>query len=399
MPALGVAQETGRVIKWLKAEGDEVVSGDPLVEIETDKTMFEMEAPASGVLGWVDDVVGRDVPVGMVIGLIVAPGEQVPRDGASGPSAHDRATEPDGRRPGGDGGFDPSAPATLPPSALEREPRRRTPASPVARRRARQAGIDLETLQGSGPGGAVTAGDLEAAVSARSTEAEPAATPVSDERHEPGPIWRRMAERTTETWAGVPHFYLFREVRADRLLAWQESEGQGVTLTDLLVKVAAAALRRHPEANAAWGPHAIVRFGHVNVGLAVAVDEGLVVPVITDADRLSVRQIARRRQEAVDRTRRGALEPDDVAGGTFTITNLGMYGVDAFAAVLNGGQAAILSVGRVSERVVAEGGRPRVAPCMGLGLSCDHRALDGVRAARFLDGVAGLIEEPLGLLE
>jgi pyruvate dehydrogenase E2 component (dihydrolipoamide acetyltransferase) len=224
------------------------------------------------------------------------------------------------------------------------------------------------------------------------------AGPGTEERLATSPIWRRMAERTTASWTSVPHFYLFRDVRADRLVAWRDSLGSEASLTDLLIRLVAAALRRHPEANARWDDGSIVRAGQVNVGVAVAVDDGLVVPVIGDADGLSVAQISERRRDLVDRARRGALRPEDMQGGTFTVSNLGMYGVDAFAAVVNGPQAAILSVGRVVDRVVAVDGAPRVLPCLGLGLSCDHRALDGARGAGFLGSLGDLIEEPLELL-
>jgi pyruvate dehydrogenase E2 component (dihydrolipoamide acetyltransferase) len=216
-------------------------------------------------------------------------------------------------------------------------------------------------------------------------------------------VWKLMAERTLRAWTTVPHFFLQRDVRADRLVAWREAlarRTQGeLTYTDLLVKLVASALRAHPEVNARWEDGRIRRFPEVNVGVAVATEEGLVVPVIHHAERLSVEQIARRRAEVVERARAGRLRPEDVEGGTFTISNLGMYGVDRFLAVVNAPQAAILSVGRVSERVVAEDGRPVVRACLTLGLSCDHRVVDGARAARFLDTLAGFVEEPLALLQ
>ena len=379
MPALELAQEKGRVVRWLKSEGDEVSSGEALMEIETDKVTVEIEAPASGLLSGVRAREGDEVPVGEVIALILTPGEAPPsRDGA--------------------------APRSAPVGAAAPEPSRK-PASPLARRRAKEAGVDVATVEGTGPGGAVTAADLEPAVTRGAKQpgtgeiarkAAPRSAP--GERITPGPVWRRMAERTTASWTSAPHFYLFREVRADRLAAWRDSFGDGVSHTDLLVKLVAKCLRRHPEANAGWDAGAVVRFGDVNVGIAVAVDDGIVVPVIRQADRLLIAEIAERRKDLVDRARRGALEPEDVQAGTFTLSNLGMYGVDAFAPIVNRPQAAILSVGRIAERVIALGGRPAVVPCVGLGLSCDHRALDGARAARFLATLAGLIEEPLELL-
>jgi pyruvate dehydrogenase E2 component (dihydrolipoamide acetyltransferase) len=213
-----------------------------------------------------------------------------------------------------------------------------------------------------------------------------------------------MAERTTQSWQSAPHFYLSRDVDATRLNAWRESARtrpgyERLTHTDLLVKVAAAALERHPRVNATWRDGSVVQSDGVNVGIAVAVDEGLVVPVVHGADRLAVREIVARRGELVEAARTGRLRPDDVGGGTFTISNLGMYGVDSFTAILNAPQAAILAVGRIADRIVPVDGRPEVRPMCTLTLSFDHRVVDGARGAEFLDTLAGLIEEPAGLID
>jgi pyruvate dehydrogenase E2 component (dihydrolipoamide acetyltransferase) len=211
-----------------------------------------------------------------------------------------------------------------------------------------------------------------------------------------------MAERITQCWTSVPHFYLLREVNASGLIAWRDKAHKGaetkITYTDLLVRVVAAALRRHPRLNAMWDEGKIRLNEQINVGLAVAVEDGLVVPVVHAADKLSVGEIAARRQALVARAQAGKLRPDDIAGGTFTISNLGMYGVDAFNAIVNPPQAAILAVGRIAERVVPVNGQPAVQPMLVLSLSCDHRVVDGARGAQFLDTVAGWIQEPLGLL-
>jgi pyruvate dehydrogenase E2 component (dihydrolipoamide acetyltransferase) len=216
-------------------------------------------------------------------------------------------------------------------------------------------------------------------------------------------IWSIMAERTAQSWASAPHFYLLREVDAGRLASWRsvarDRAGRDVSVTDLLVRATAAALARHPQANAAWADGSIRLNDEVNVGIAVAVEDGLVVPVIHGADRLGVGEIAARREDVVKRAREGALRPEDVDRGTFTISNLGMYGVDAFNAVVNAPQAAILAVGRIVERVVPVDGAPAVRPMMALTLSCDHRVVDGARAARFLSELAALIEEPAGLAD
>ncbi len=383
MPALGMAQETGKVLRWLRVEGQEVRQGEPVLEVETDKANVEIEAPASGVLAKVLAREGDEVPVGQVIGWILLPGEQ-PSELAE-PVAPSRAAEAATVETQGVQAAESAPP---PPPAAAPSPRPR--ASPKARRLARELGVDLRSVRGSGPGGAVLAADLEA-------------LQAGGQALEVPHVWKLMAERTLRAWTTVPHFFLQRDVRADRLVAWREAlarRTQGeLTYTDLLVKLVASALRAHPEVNARWEDGRIRRLPEVNVGVAVATEEGLVVPVIHNAERLSVEQIARRRAEVVERARAGRLRPEDVEGGTFTISNLGMHGVDRFFAIVNAPQAAILSVGRVSERVVAEDGRPVVRACLTLGLSCDHRVLDGARAARFLDTLAGFVEEPLALLE
>jgi pyruvate dehydrogenase E2 component (dihydrolipoamide acetyltransferase) len=217
-----------------------------------------------------------------------------------------------------------------------------------------------------------------------------------------GTVWRIMAERMTSSWTSAPHFYLVREVNVSRLVSWldraRKQTGARVTYTDLLIKLVAAALSRHPRANASWRDGAIALNAEINIGLAVAIDDGLVVPVIHRADTLGLAEIAARREDAVSRAQGGKLRPADIQGGGFTISNLGMYGVDAFNAIVNPPQAAILAVGRIADRVVALNGQPAVQPTMMLTLSCDHRALDGARGAQFLGTLADLIEEPLALL-
>jgi pyruvate dehydrogenase E2 component (dihydrolipoamide acetyltransferase) len=211
-------------------------------------------------------------------------------------------------------------------------------------------------------------------------------------------VWRLMAERTTQSWTTVPHFFLLREVAAGELLAWHEREQQRasekLTLTDLLVKVAAEALRCHPRLNATWQNGAIAGSADTHIGIAVATDDGLVVPVIHQAGDLTLNAIARRRADLVARAQAGKLRLPDLQGGTFTISNLGMYGVDAFTAIINAPQAAILAVGRVVDRVVPVAGQPAVRPMLTLSLSCDHRVVDGARGASFLATVAELIEDP-----
>ena len=376
MPALGLAQETGKVLRWLKAEGESVAKGEPLLEVETDKVTVEVEAPAEGILGGLRAGEGDDVPVGQAVAFVLAPGESAPEPAAV--SAAPRAPEAEPAE----------ASAELKPDAKAR----RRLASPKARRLAREHGIELDSVRGSGPHGSVLAADLEGA------NGDGAVT------LEAGPVWQRMAERVARSWQTVPHFFLLREVDAGGLQAWRETARrrpgcEALTHSDLLIRICAAALREHPRVNATWRDGSVVAQDEINVGLAVATDEALVVPVIHGADSLDLPALAARRAQLVEAARAGRLAPADVQGGTFTVSNLGMYGVDAFLAVVNAPQAAILAVGRIADRVVAADGAPAVRPVMTLSLSFDHRVVDGARGAQFLDTLAALVEEPAGLVE
>src|SRR5216117_497046 len=274
---------------------------------------------------------------------------------------------------------------------------RLVPACAKAPRRAAERGVDLRVVRGSGPGGAVLAGDVAAAKApaVAAAASAPAAQGV-------GNVWRIMAERMTSSWTTAPHFYLVREANVRRLASWlqqaRKQTGAHITYTDLLVRLVAAAIAQHPRVNVSWKDGTIVQHADVNVGLAVAMDDGLVIPVLHRADTLTLAELAPRREDLVSRAQAGKLRPADIQGGTFTISNLGMFGIDAFNAIVNPPQAAILAVGRIADRVVAVNGQPAVQPTMVLTLSCDHRALDGARGARFLGGLADLIEEPLALL-
>src|SRR3989441_149046 len=336
MPALELAQETGKVLRWLKSPGDSVQKGEPIVEIETDKVTVEIEAPASGVLRDVTARTGDVIPVGRTIATIFAAGEA---------------------------------------------------ASPKARRLAAERGLDISALHGSGPGGAVLAVDVPAAARP-AVAAAPASTPRVG-APSVGTVWRIMAERMTTSWTTAPHFYLVREVNVSRLASWldkaRKQTGAHITYTDLLVKLVAAALSQHPRVNASWKDGTIVQNAGINIGLAVAIDDGLVVPVIHRADTLRLAEIAARREDVVSRAQASKLRPADIQGGGFTTSNLGMYRVDAFNAIVKPPQAAILAVVRIGHRVVALNGRPAVQPTMVLTLSCDHRALDGDRKSTRLN--------------
>jgi pyruvate dehydrogenase E2 component (dihydrolipoamide acetyltransferase) len=421
MPVLGMAQDTGKLISWLIEEGEGVIEGEPIMEVETDKATVEIEAAASGTLGGVRAQEGDEVPVGQVIAWILEPGESTPEEtmpqkadlvaapgvtpkeeskgitSAASPVAQKMAVEHGIDlalvNAGGDRIQKADVLAYIKTRTGKEKGARLTPASPKARRLAAERDIDITTLSGSGLEGAVLAGDI-LAIDTKTPQVNSLTLST---------VWQRMAERVTQSWTSAPHFYLLREVNASRLVAWRtqakEHTGKRITYTDLLVKLVAAALRQHPQANAAWNHGEIFLNDEINIGLAIAIEDGLIVPVIHQADQLSLSQITDRRSELVRLAQDGKLGLEDLQGGTFTLTNLGMYGVDIFNAVLNPPQAAILAVGRITERVVPVNGQPAVQPVMMLSVSYDHRTIDGARGAQFLEALANLIEEPLTLLD
>jgi pyruvate dehydrogenase E2 component (dihydrolipoamide acetyltransferase) len=415
MPALGMAQETGRLISWLKQEGERVTKGEAIMEIETDKATVEIEANDSGTLSGIAAQAGEDVPVGQTIAWILGQGESIPEEATRAEPAEVQELKAQNTTPmasplaqkiaaqhsidladvKASGGRIQKADvlAYVEAQKVEDGGPRLTPASPKARRLAAELSLDLENLIGSGPGGAILAADVLAAETV-----QPAISPLQVSM-----TWRRMAERVTQSWQSAPHFYLMRDVNASQLLAWRvqvkERSGINITITDLLVRLTAAALREHPRVNAAWIQGEITLNRDINIGLAVAVEEGLFVPVMHQADKLNLSQISERRQELIDLAQSGKLGLGDLQGGTFTISNLGMYGVDIFNAVLNPPQAGILAVGSITERVVPVGGQPAVEPMLMLSLTYDHRVVDGARGAQFLQTLAANIENPLRLLE
>ena len=348
MPALEMAQETGKLVAWLKREGEPVRKGEMLLEVETDKAVVEVEAAGDGILAGVTAKPGDVVQVGRTIAWLVQPGEAAP---ASGPSD----------------------------VAATRQAR----ISPKARRLAQEKGVDIFRLTGSGPGGEILADDVLAAASVVS-DAKPTAAVTT--------IGRLMAERTTQSWTTVPHFFVTREVDAGSLNPARE--GANVTHTDLLVAIVARTLKNHPRLNASWTAEGISLHEDVTIGLAIAVENAVVTAVIPRADRATVAEIAVRRRDLAERARAGRLQPADIAGATFTISNLGMFDVDAFTAIVVPPQAAILAVGAIADRVVAVAGEPGVRPMMTLTLSCDHRVVDGVRAAEFMRDLVAAIVSP-----
>jgi pyruvate dehydrogenase E2 component (dihydrolipoamide acetyltransferase) len=389
MPALEMAQETGKLVSWIKAEGATVAKGELILEIETDKAVMEIESPAAGVLAGIKAKPGDVVPVGQVIGWIVAEGETPPADQAQALS---------GRNLAGVSAPAPDASArktAAPPQAREAR------ISPKARRLAKERGLDLSQLHGSGPEGEITTADVAAAADAPG--ATPAAAPAPSGLSS---IERLMAERTTQSWTTVPHFFLTRDIDAGGLNLLRERLLPGIeqahrvrlTHTDLLVALVARVLARYRIMNSSWLNGGIHPNPEVNIAIAMAVTGGVVGAVIPRADSLLPWEIAVQRRDLAERARAGRLRPADIAGATFTVSNLGMYRVDSFSAIITPPQAAVLAVGSIADRVVPVDGRPGVRPMMTVTLSSDHRVVDGARAADFLDAVAEAIRLPQVLL-
>lgn len=385
MPALEMAQDTGKLLSWRKKEGDRVAKGEPLLEIETDKAVVEIESPGEGILAGIRAHEGAVVPVGQTIAWLVQPGEAPPVENAPATASKSSSVAPTAQ----------AAPRSAAVSSPGQPAAASAGMSPKARRLAREQGVDLGSLRGSGPGGEIVAADVEAA-------AQTAHAAGSGDIEVPGQVGRLMAERTTQSWTTAPHFFVVRDVDAGTLVAVREelipavekSHGVKPTHTDLLVALVARALTQHPKLNSSWTGSAIRRHSEVNIGIAIAVEGGVITTVIQGADKAAVGEIALQRRDTAERARAGRSRPSDITGATFTISNLGMYHVDAFSAIIVSPQAAILAVGSIADRVVAVAGRPEVRPMLTLTLSCDHRVADGARAAMFMQDLAEAVRDP-----
>ena len=386
MPALEMAQETGKLLAWRKKEGDRVAKGEPLLEIETDKAVVEVEAPADGVLAGIKASEGAEIPVGQTIAWIVAPGEQPPAEESSTVTQAARAIS----QPHAESAK--TAPVSVQASSSAAR------ISPKARRVAKELGVDIATIKGSGADGEILASDIQAAAGNPASAPESPATRIEV----PTSLGRIMAERTTESWTTVPHFFVSRHLDAAALDQYRDSivdeiektHQVRVTHTDLFVALVSRVLLKHSRLNASWSSQGIALHDHVNMGVAIAVNDGVVAAVIPNADTAQLHEIAIQRREMAERARDGKLRPSDIAGATFTISNLGMYRVDQFSAIITPPQAAILAVGAIADRVVAVDGKPAVRPMMTFTLSCDHRVADGARAALFLGDLADAISKP-----
>jgi len=399
MPRLSDTMTEGVISAWLKHEGETVQRGDVLAEIETDKAVMELESYESGILTRIIAPAGTTVPIGQSIAVI---GEE------SG------ATAAPAQAPAPSVAAAPAAPAAPGAPAAPAAPgAARVRATPLVRRLAREHGIDLATVTGTGPNGRIVRADLEgrragpvAQPAARPGLAAPAA-PVAARDDEEVPlnaIRRITAERLTQS-AAVPHFHLTAAVDAGPLLELRRQLNDQVfdadarcSVTDLLVRAVGLNLARHREVNASWGGDRILRHGHVNVGIAVALDDGLIVPVLHDADQKPVSAIVAESRELTGRARAGRLTPEEFTGGTFTISNLGTFGIEHFTAVINPPEAAILAVGSAREEAVVREGELVVRPVLRLTMTSDHRVLDGAVSAAFLRDLVEVLQQPLRLL-
>jgi len=397
LPRLGQGMESGTIIKWLKSEGDQVQKGEPLYELDTDKVTQEVEADASGVLLKIAVAEG-EVPVGKTIAVIGEQGESVEvADDAQEEGSPARAREEERAR----GREAPSEQVTeiKQPSTTNG----RIKASPLARRIARERGIDLSNVAGTGPDGRVVAEDVERAAATGAPVAPPASAPTAPpqevELEQLSSMRKTIARRLTEAWQ-APVFQLGITVDMGRALEVRKrlvelnADSAKPTVSDLLTKVCAMALMRHRAVNALYKGDAIELYPTANIGIAVAIPNGLVVPVIEGCERKTIAEIASARVELVDRARSGRLQQGDLDGGTFTISNPGMFGIERFIAVLNPPQAAILAVGSTEEKPVVVDGQVVVRPRLELTLTCDHRAIDGATGAQFLGDVKAFLEEP-----
>jgi pyruvate dehydrogenase E2 component (dihydrolipoamide acetyltransferase) len=396
LPRLGQGMESGTIVRWLKQEGDQVEKGEALYELDTEKVTQEVEADASGVLLKILAGEGEEIEVGKRIAVIGEAGEEVetqeePTEVAEGEEQEEGSPGPareEERERGRESAADEQA-------ATEQAASNggRLKASPLARRIARERGIELSSLTGTGPEGRIVAEDVERAATSPA-HATVGSAPLEAEVEKLSSLRKTIARRLTDAWQ-APAFQISMSADMTRAQELRERlRDEGVTVTDVLTKLCAIALLRHRRLNAHYADDELRIFPNAHVGLAVATERGLLVPVLREAERKSLVELAAERKSVVERTRQGKLSSDDLEGGTFTISNLGMYGVEQFIAVLNPPQVAILAVGAIEQQPVWQGDAFAPRPLMSLTLTCDHRAADGAEAAEFLRTVKTLIEEP-----
>jgi pyruvate dehydrogenase E2 component (dihydrolipoamide acetyltransferase) len=398
LPLLGLSEEKGTIVRWVKSEGDKVEKGDVLFEVETDKVVTEVESPASGILRKILVPEGVEVPVATVVAVITAIDEELPEEYLVKITPPEETTK-----------LPTSMKAVEKPRELAKQkPAREVRASPVVRKMAKEYGIDLSLVQGTGAEGRIVREDVLRAVEEGKravvmaeppAEAEEKVVPLSSMR-------KTIARRMVQSFQSTPHFYLtievdtkeLEEVRQQLIPSIEEKCGVRLTMTDLLVKIVAKALEDYPELNCAYEDDSVRLFTRIDIGLVVAVEGGLIVPVIRQANKLNLSQIAKVRAELAEKAKERKVSLEEITGSTFTISNLGMFGIDQFSAIIQPPEGAILAVGRIIDKPVALQGEIVIRPRMTLTLSIDHRVLDGVSGARFLQRVKELTEKPALLL-
>jgi pyruvate dehydrogenase E2 component (dihydrolipoamide acetyltransferase) len=396
MPALELTQETGKLVSWRKKEGEAVAKGETLLEVETDKAVVEVEALAAGFLAGIRAREGDVIPVGRTIAWIVEKGETPPEDEsptAAAAIATAKIAHPEEVKAVSSDSATSSAKARI---------------SPKARRLAGELNVNLDSVRGSGPGGEILASDILAASKSQTIEPAQVQSAVAGGKTETlTAVGRLMAERTAQSWTTVPHFFLVREVDATALNIEREkvsasagaSSGVKITHTDLLTAIVSRVLLQHPRMNASYTPEGIRLHPVVNMAIAIAVNDGVIAAVIPNAHAASLAEIATQRRDLADRAKAGKSRQQDLAGATFTISNLGMFRIDSFTAIIPPPQAGILAVGAIADRVVAIDGKPVVRSMMTLTLSSDHRVVDGARGAQFLDDLVKALAEPQQYLD
>ncbi len=412
MEALSPTMEEGRLVEWKKSEGDAVAQGDVLAEVETDKAVMELVARAGGSLLKRVVAEGATVPVGSVLGWIGVAGEAIPSDGAKAAPAGAKPAAVAAPSPVGPAAAPPppTTPKPAPPPASTAGPAGRVKASPLARKLAGERGLDLARIAGSGPEGRVVKRDVEGAATAPAARPAPLAAPALQA---PGAaftdvpltlIRKTIAKRLVQSIGPIPTFYLSTEVDMERaaeardaLKAALGDEGK-VSFNDIVLKAVATALAQHPACNAWWQDDHVRQWHAVHLGMAVAIPDGLITPVIRDADRKGLRQIGGEARDLAQRARDRKLQPEDYTGATFSVSNLGMFDIDEFTAIINPPEAGIIAVGRLAEQPAVVGGQVAVRRRMRLTMSCDHRVIDGATGAQFLKTVKLMLENPLALV-
>jgi pyruvate dehydrogenase E2 component (dihydrolipoyllysine-residue acetyltransferase) len=414
MEALSPTMEEGRVVKWHKVDGDAVKTGDTLAEVETDKAVMDLMARADGVLRQVSAAEGQTVPVGKVLAVILGPGETSVPAPASAPSPRGAVAATTGS---GERGAVLSAPVQADATRVK--------ASPLARRLAKEAGVDLKLVTGTGPGGRVTKRDVETTGRGERGEVRPAPQPPALQRSEPLPsplspvgaedgaayqdvpltqIRKTIAKRLVTSLGPIPHFFLTTEVDMERAaeardaLNRQLGDQGKISYNDVIIKATALALVKHRACNAWFQDDHIRYWNEVHIGMAVAVQDGLITPVIRNADRKSLVEIGREARELAEKARSRRLQPPEYTGSTFSVSNLGMFEIDQFTAVINPPEAGILAIGAVTQKPVVVGGQLAPGRRMRITMSCDHRVIDGATGAAFLKTLKQMLENPLAML-